>query len=328
MVEEQIRICPQFEKSIHCVFSRDDYVPLMIHCLDLLGRQPPKPKELNSAGGVKHHARGKYLSQSGGDLFSNPFVKNFLKNLSTLQEYPSDHAKVFHRVHSQQAKKAQQDARKRAADAVESLKKALQGIAVYYEQIEGILYGKNSYLMSTDKEEGAKWKQQPRHLAAIELSQHTKHVHVSEDLFQLHTMDAYMQLIFRSYLEKLPDKYIIPNQEKAVRYINELAFLKPKVTGLDIHEYPNERVLVLKGENLWFSYKICFNESHEIDTPAENTTKSMIEFHITHIHEAYSTLCSGKQLKIALFTHFAKPIRQSIDSKKVRNNVYYTLEWN
>ena len=68
---------------------------------------------------------------------------------------------------------------------MEYIKKALQGIAVYNEQIEGVLYG-NSYVISTnDKEDGAKWKQQPKHLAAIELSQRTKLVEVDEYLFKL-----------------------------------------------------------------------------------------------------------------------------------------------
>ena len=35
MVEDQIRICPKFEKSIHSVFNKDDFVPLMIGCLGL-----------------------------------------------------------------------------------------------------------------------------------------------------------------------------------------------------------------------------------------------------------------------------------------------------
>ena len=146
-------------------------------------------------------------------------------------------------------------------------------------------------------------------------------------LFLQHNMEEYMGLIYRSHLEKMPDKYSVPNPEQATRLINELGVLKPRVTGLDIHQYPNECVLVLKGENLWFSHKICFDEKgekHEIDTPAESTTRSMIEFRVAHIHKAHSTLSSGKQVKIVLFTHFARPIRQAIDTKKVMQLYIYT----
>lgn len=138
-------------------------------------------------------------------------------------------------------------------------------------------------------------------------------------------MDLYIQLIFRSHLEKAPDKYVMPNADKAVRDTSELTVLKPKVIGLDVHEYPNEHVIVLQGDNLWFSYKICFeekgekDESHEIDTPAENTTKAMIEFHIPDTHKAYYNLSSQKKVKLALYTHFAKPIRQTVDIRKVND---------
>ena len=128
-----------------------------------------------------------------------------------------------------------------------------------------------------------------------------------------------MWLLYRSHLENSPDKYSVPNPLQATKIIKDIAVLKPKLTRLDIHQYHNEHVLVLKGENLWFAYKICFDDGkkHEINTPAESTTKSMIEFRIANVHKANSTICTGKQVKIVLFTHFAKPIRQSIDTKKV-----------
>ena len=132
------------------------------------------------------------------------------------------------------------------------------------------------------------------------------------------TMENYTHLIFRSHLEKCPGKYEKPNPVKAVA---EVGVLKPKITGVEVHEYPNERVIVLQGENLWFSYKICLDEKgdnqRDICTPADSTTRSEIEFHVSDTVDVCSTLCSGKQVKIALFTHFAKPIRQLMDTKKV-----------
>ena len=35
MVTEEIEICPDFEKTIHSVFIKDDQVPLMFGCLNL-----------------------------------------------------------------------------------------------------------------------------------------------------------------------------------------------------------------------------------------------------------------------------------------------------
>lgn len=137
-----------------------------------------------------------------------------------------------------------------------------------------------------------------------------------------------MQLIFRSYLEQ-PDNYKLP---PPVKEIAEVGVLKPQVTGLEVHEYPNEHVIVLQGENLWFSYKICLEDkspnhhddkNHEIETPAENTTRRVIEFHIADSDSACSALHSGKQVRVALYTHFANPIRRTINTKKVSGNYNY-----
>ena len=128
-------------------------------------------------------------------------------------------------------------------------------------------------------------------------------------------MEFYIPRVFRSYLEQ-EEKYSVPNQRQSTKQVTEVDALKPKVTTSEIHEYPNERVIVLQGENLWFSYKVCLGPNEcEFTTLPENTTQCMIEF------RAYSkkdfALDSSKQVKLALYTHFASPIRQPINIKKV-----------
>ena len=124
-----------------------------------------------------------------------------------------------------------------------------------------------------------------------------------------------MPLIYRSYL----DKYKLPNRGKARKEVADVDTLKPNVTGLQLHEYPpDEVVLILQGENLWFSYKVSIEEKgsfkYEFLIQAENTT----EFTITFQAELgkYSVL-EGKKVKVALYSHFSSPIRQSIDIIKV-----------
>ena len=133
-------------------------------------------------------------------------------------------------------------------------------------------------------------------------------------------MQCYKQLTFRSHLER-PEKYVLPNQGQAEQEVTDASILKPKVITSEVSEYPNEYVIILEGENLWFSYKMCINEKGpnrcEIDTPAENTTNCKIEFHISDSHEASSALTTGGPVKITLYTHFAKPIRLQMNTKKV-----------
>ena len=131
-------------------------------------------------------------------------------------------------------------------------------------------------------------------------------------------MESYFSWVYRSYLER-SEKYAIPNQRQSTSSVREVDALKPQVTMSEIHEYLNERVIILQGENLWFSYRVCLDEKGpnqcEFSTPAGNTTQFMIEFRADS--EKVSALTSSKQVKLALYTHFASPIRQPIDTKKV-----------
>ena len=129
-------------------------------------------------------------------------------------------------------------------------------------------------------------------------------------------MDEYISLIRRSHLDK-PEKYALP---KSMREVSEVSDLKPKIVEpLKYYDYPNERVVVLQGDNLWFSYKICLDEKGpndcEFDTLTENTTQFMVEFRATL--EESSDLRSTKQVKLSLYTHFASPIRQTLEIAQV-----------
>ena len=140
-------------------------------------------------------------------------------------------------------------------------------------------------------------------------------------------MESYKQLILRSYLEK-PEKFVVPNRGQATAEVREVDALKPKITGSEIHEYPpNDGVIILQGENLWFSYKICLEDksmSHgEFSTPANNTTNFMIEVRVDS-DKVSSALHTSKQVKLVLYTHFANPIRQSLDTRKVTNICIHT----
>ena len=128
-----------------------------------------------------------------------------------------------------------------------------------------------------------------------------------------HNMESYIPLIFRSHMEK-PKKYALPNRRQAD--VEEVDVLKPKVTRLQIHEFPDEKVFVLQGENLWFSYKIILDDKgpHECElyTPVENTTQFMIEFRGDSA--GVPAIDENKQVKVALYTHFANPIRQPLNA--------------
>ena len=142
-------------------------------------------------------------------------------------------------------------------------------------------------------------------------------------------MNHYIPSMLRSHLEK-PPKYAIPNLGQSKREVSEVDALKPKITieQLTYCDYPNERVVVVQGENLWFSYKVCLDEKSPNEcvyrTHAETNTQFLVEFRAGL--EECSDLGATKQVKLALYTHFASPIRQNMDIKTVGDLIICILK--
>ena len=131
-------------------------------------------------------------------------------------------------------------------------------------------------------------------------------------------MEEYRQKTFRSYLEKDPGRYLKPDTKQMVRQVKDLAFLKPEVKAVEFHEYPNEHVVVLEGNNLWFCHQIRIGEKEniqEINTPAQNITRQSIWFNFTP--KTKNIVFDDGKVKVVLYSHFANPIRKKIAVDKV-----------
>ena len=134
-----------------------------------------------------------------------------------------------------------------------------------------------------------------------------------------HNMTEYGNNSFRSYLDREPDKFTVPGPAEAVKEIKAISMLKPKATRIEFHIYPNEHVVVLEGENLWFCHKIRLGEFDnilDVKTPAQNVTQRMIQFNFPP-YEKLKNLVSEGVVKITLHSHFANPIRQNIQVMQV-----------
>jgi hypothetical protein len=303
MVEEENAICPQFMESIHSVFSKKDIVPLLFSFLNVDQSKHPNVSpgifgKTKALAGPDDAIPKPTFSPKVGGFFHIPFIKTFLQNLAVLQTYHPQ-SRVTPKMRG----------------AINELSDTLRRIVTCQDAVT--LYG-NCYVMSHEsREQGLSWQQQAKQLAAIELNQHPQFVadQLNERIFEEHTAGCYMVKITRSYLEK-QEKYKLPNQGQATNMVTEVDALKPKVNGIQIHEYPSERVIIVQGENLWFSYKVCLDEKgpnqREFSAMAENTTQYMIEFR-SDIGEG-PDIDASKQVKLALFTHFANPIRQSLNA--------------
>ena len=129
-------------------------------------------------------------------------------------------------------------------------------------------------------------------------------------------MELYNQMVLRSHLDK-PDNYNPPSQPS---HYGQLKMLSPVVMRVELHEYPNEHVLILEGENLLFSYKIILDEGgrneYEIKNP-HSVTKHSLQFNFTPSCEVSSAIQDGESVKVTVHTHFVTKVSKSVDCKKV-----------
>ena len=100
--------------------------------------------------------------------------------------------------------------------------------------------------------------------------------------------------------------------------LKEVEFLKPRATSAEFHMFPNEHVVVLEGNNLWFCHKICIGRNENsiiIDSPS-NIMRSSIQFNFSPSRKT-EKLCENGGVHVTLYSHFVPHTSKMIDTKKV-----------
>ena len=130
-----------------------------------------------------------------------------------------------------------------------------------------------------------------------------------------HDVIAYQNNLSRIYLEREPESYTPAGRARAVEKVGRIGMLNPTPTRIELQIYPNEHVLVLEGENLWFCHKIQlgdYSNSVDIDTDFQNVTQHMIRFNVPP-NERLIGLAAEGVVKLTLNSHFANPVWQSVN---------------
>lgn len=127
-------------------------------------------------------------------------------------------------------------------------------------------------------------------------------------------MDDYRHSTLRGFLEKDSPKYVVPSLAEAVK---EIGFLKPEVTTIEVHKYPNEVAVVLQGDNLWFCHEIRLgNYVPPVPKLVEHIARRSIQFNFS-LSESANIVTDGGHVKVTLFSHFANPIRRRVKADLV-----------
>ena len=130
--------------------------------------------------------------------------------------------------------------------------------------------------------------------------------------YEQHDVITYTSNLSRSYLEREPERYT--PAARAVEKVGHVGMLNPNPTRIELQIYPNEHVLVVEGENLWFCHKLQlgdYSNMVDIDTNFQNVTQRMIRFNFPPSERLIGLVAEGV-VKLILNSHFANPVRQNI----------------
>ena len=126
-----------------------------------------------------------------------------------------------------------------------------------------------------------------------------------------HNMDGYRRSVFRSYLEKQPDKYSGPDQTQATKEIKEVSLLIPEVECVEFHElYPKGYTIDVEGNNLWFCHKVHIGNTSIIATAVQNITRRSIQFNFIPPNGEKFAVPDNGHIEITLHSRFTPPIRE------------------
>ncbi len=99
--------------------------------------------------------------------------------------------------------------------------------------------------------------------------------------------------------------------------IQSVAILKPILHSVEFHMYPDQHIVVIKGDNMWFSHKIELGHKKgvTIESPT-NVMRRSVQYNFSTSPET-KKLAEFKNLRVCLQSHFCEEITKTIETTQV-----------
>ncbi len=137
------------------------------------------------------------------------------------------------------------------------------------------------------------------------------------DLLSQHKMGHYRIKMLKAYLLNDPNKFKLPETQISFTQVPQL---KPDVSSVNVHFFPNEHAVVLEGENLSFCFEVQLGEQSntlKIKSP-DHLTSRIIQFNFPPDEKTRNiTILDDSTMKVTLRSHFSNPIRKRVKVNKV-----------
>jgi hypothetical protein len=318
LIDQVLRMSPDLKKSVHSVYLKEDLFPQIMGYVSLAGSTHENEQSTVMARPQLQEAEDKIQGGASSVLARTKRVRVMTESLINLQE-------ICLQKQTEYSKNSSPALRPRMG-AIKDLNNLKEEIMIAPESTpEGIVrlvYGACYVVLETDA--GLTWQESDYTTPQILALQLTYQNNIlvkridalHQSLFKKHMMEHYNKMVLRSYLDK-PKKYVLPSPQ--VQACKQVKMLMPTLKRAELHEYPKEQVLVLEGENLWFTYKIILDDGGRYEFPLvqpHSVTKSTLQFNFPPSKEVSSAIIDGGKVKITLHTHFLTRVVMSVECKK------------
>lgn len=113
----------------------------------------------------------------------------------------------------------------------------------------------------------------------------------------------------------------IPKTGDSSPRLQEVSILQPRADLVEFHIYPDEYVIVLEGNNLWFCHRVHLGEKEETKSDlATNIMRRKIEFRFTPSSNIES-IADNDGVTVKLYSHFTEPVVTKVRAKEVNMSV-------
>lgn len=128
-------------------------------------------------------------------------------------------------------------------------------------------------------------------------------------------MELYRVNTSQTYLQKYHSAEI-PTPSSTLMSVQNVSILRPRVTSVEFHMYPDLHVVVLQGENLWFCHKIKLGKKGvTIESPAKVMRRS-VQYDFPPSPKT-EKLANSTTVRVLVQSHFAPQSEEEITTQQV-----------
>ena len=114
----------------------------------------------------------------------------------------------------------------------------------------------------------------------------------------------------------------IPKASGTKTWLQEVSLVQPRANLVEFHMYPDEYVIVLEGNNLWFCNRVHLGDEERVvkSDLATNIMRRKIEFRFAPSSN-FDSIAENGGVAVKLYSHFSEPVCTQVPVKEVNRSI-------